>query len=184
MFFFDKRWLCSKVTQGPDSCINGRAEMQEVWFCFCANWILEDNSLSKGYLFFSEFFFFLLCFLFLSRILGFCFYQKRVCFWSSPDFLTNDFFLHKIKESSGSFFCQKKVTKQTLFCMVKVLFVFLVPMSLSHVFFSPLLNLETSVDQQKRQNFFQQNIVCWGKILERRLRTGHGLGLVRARVEA
>ena len=37
MFFFDKRWFCSKVTQGHDSCIYGRAEMQKVWFCFCAN---------------------------------------------------------------------------------------------------------------------------------------------------
>ena len=98
------------------------------------------------------------CFLFLSRILGFCFYQKRVCFWSSPDFLTNDFFLHKIKESSGSFFCQKKVTKQTLFCMVKVLFVFFSSYVSLMFFFSPLLNLETSVDQQKRQTFFSLTI--------------------------
>ena len=163
---------------------------------FSRGWILADNSLSKGYFFFLNSFYFLLCFLLLSRILGFCFYQKRVCFWSSPDFLTNDFFLHKIKESSGSFFCQKKVTKQTLFCMVKVLFVFFSSYVSLMFFFFSIAEPWNFCWSTKKTNFFQlnnrkeefrflkQNIVYWGKRLASRLRTGHGLGLVRARVEA
>ena len=116
-------------------------------------WILADKPLSKEYFPFFWILFFLLCFLFLSRILGFCFYQKRVCFWSSPDFLTNDFFLHKIKESSGSLFCQKKVTKQTLFCMVNVLFVFF-SSYVSLMFFFSISEPWNFCWSTKKTNFF------------------------------
>ena len=55
--------------------------------------------------------------------------------------------------------------------MVKFLFVFFSSyVSLSCFFFSPLLNLETSVDQQKRQTFFQltiekKNLGFWSRTL-------------------
>ena len=54
MFFFDKRWLCSKVTQGHASCIYGRAEMQEVWFCFCANCLFSFSLKDSWLLFLSK----------------------------------------------------------------------------------------------------------------------------------